>query len=182
MAKSAAMALVDLFAKSPQQALAARLGKQAEIPRYSRGLHALGLSPHLGCIFPVSRVDAKVIPMMLDLRRRAIAMSPPNDEAILAGAVVQGGFSAAALDKIAASMFGPGSFETNPPHLFEGVSQNPNDTQIYHPVVTSKEVLARLASGEKSYTRHRLRKVLRQAPAEILITLEAALLAAEAAH
>lgn len=182
MTERAAKGLVALFAASPQQALAVRLGEQSEIPRYSRGLLPLGLPPNLGCIFPLSRVHGQVIPTMLELRRRAVAAPPPNDEAILAGAVVQGGFSAAALDKIAPSVFGPDSFETNPPHLFEGVSQNPEDTQIYHPVVTVKDVLARLASGEKSYTRHRLRKVLRKAPAEILITIEAALLAAEAAH
>lgn len=179
MTETAAKALVALLAVSPQQALAVRLGEQAEIPRYSRGLQALGLSPTLGCIFPLSRVQAQVIPMMLALRRKALEASPPNDEAILAAAVAQGGFSAAALDKLAPKMFGPGSFDTNPPHLFEGISDNPNDPCIYHPVVTAKDVVARLASGEKSYTRHRLRKVLRQAPANIATVIKAALRVAE---
>ena len=179
MTVSAAIGLADLFATSPQQALAVRLGEQAEIPRYSRGLQPLGLPPNLGCIFPLSRVHGRVIPKMLELRRKALAGPPPNDEAILAGAVVLGGFSAAALDKIAPSVFGPGNFETNPPHLYEGISTNPDDLRIYHPVVTADEVVARLASGEKSYTRHRLRKVLRQAPPDIAVKIGAALRLAE---
>ena len=180
MTERAASGLVALFAASPQQALAVRLGEQADIPRYSRGLTTLGLPPNLGCIFPLSRVHAKVIPVMLQLRCKAQEVSPPNDEAILAGAVALGGFSAAALEKIAPSVFGPGNFETNPPHLFKGISAHPDDLRIYHPVVTADDVIARLASGEKSYTRHRLRKVFRQASAEIAAAIETALRLAEA--
>ena len=179
MAEMAAKALIALLNASPQQALAVRLGEQAEIPRYSRGLQPLGLAPNLGCIFPVTRAHCDVIPMMQKLRHKARDASPPNDEAILAGAVALGGFSSAALDKIAPSAFGPSSFDTNPPHLYEGISGNPDDPRIYHPVVTADDVVSRLASGEKSYTRHRLRKVLRQAPPEIATVIGAALRHAE---
>ena len=182
MAADAAKNLVELLARLNHHALAVRLGQQDAPPRYSRGLAAIGLSPNLGCIFPLSRVHADVIPKMLDLRRTAPDVPPLNDEAVLAGAMIQGGFSAAALDQIAPAILGPGSFDTNPPHLFEGILQNPNDPRIYHPVVTADEVLARIKSGEKSYNRHRLRKVLRQAPAEIGIKIEAALKLAETAQ
>lgn len=175
MAADTAKTLIELLAGLTQYALAVRLGEQINVPRYSRGLSTVGLSPTLGCIFPLSCVHADVISKMLDLRRTTLAAPTPNDEAILAGAVALGGFSAAALDQIAPALFGPGSFETNPPHLFEGISLNPDDPRVYHPVVTADEAVARINSGEKSYNRHRLRKVLRQAPPDIAIRIEAAL-------
>lgn len=184
MSAAAAENLVALLAVSGQQALAVRLGAQAAPPRYSRGLAEVGLPADLGCIFPFSRVHSAVISRMHDLRCQTFSApnGAPNDEAILAGAVALGGFSAAALDQIAPELFGPASFDTNPPHLFEGISQGVNDTRIYHPVATADEIIARLKSGEKAYGRHRLRKVLRQAPPDALIRIEDALHLAEAAE
>lgn len=181
LSETAAADFVDLLDRSAQQALAVRLGRQAAISRYSRGLTMIGLSANLGCIFPISRVHRDVIPVMLDVRRRTMKApdGPPNDEAILAAAVEIGGFSAAALDLLAPQLFGSGSFDTNPPHLLDHVIQIRDDHCAYHPVVTVKEVLDRIKSGKKTYTPHRLRKVLRHAPKDIAIQIENALGAAQ---
>lgn len=171
----------DLLARledHPADAVAGRLRRYDDPQKFSRGLAQLGLDPHWGCIFPVSRVTRPVVAAMGALRRRAIRDCPGeklNDEAMLAGAVQAGGFTHASLEDIAPDLVGPDTFETNPPHLFEALLARPDEERLHHPVVTLDTVLDRIASGQKNYHRHRLRKVLRGADAAQKARIMAAL-------
>lgn len=170
--------LMARLAGCDAQAVAGRLRRYAEPQKYSRALSRLGLDPHWGCIFPVSRVTPAVVAEMAELRREAIGRMPRarlNDEAILAGAVQRGGFTHAALEDVAPAQVSPAQFETNPPHLFETLRDRPQELRLFHPVVTLETVLARIAGGQKGYGRHRMRKVLRMASAGDRARIEAAL-------
>ena len=110
-------------------------------------------------------VDAALVRLRADLRRRARILSGRlalNDEAILAGAVAASERSPRDLRQLT-HLFDPAFFNTNPPHLFEACLDPAMPAAAIHPVVTLETVLARLASGEKTYSRHRLRRVLSEA-------------------
>ncbi len=162
----AAENLVALFDRHDEQAIALHLGDRTSEQKFSRGLAAFGLSTSLGCIFPLIRAQRPVVEAMHALRRASLAGNAPpiNDEAVLAGAVARHGFTHARLQDIAPDMFGPASFETNPPHLYEALTRHPDD-RVFHPVADLDTILARVASGEKNYGRHRLRRVLAGADA-----------------
>lgn len=150
----------------PAQAIAGRLQRYDEPQKFSRGLTHLGLDPNWGCIFPVSRVSRDVVAAMGALRQRAIANCPAeklNDEAMLAGAVQEGGFTHATLEDVAPGLVSPATYETNPPHLFDALIARAEEVRLHHPVVTLDMVLDRIVSGQKNYHRHRLRKILRAA-------------------
>ena len=179
---TAADDFMRLLAESDHDVLARRLGRAAEPQKYSRALAPLGLDPHWGCIFPATCVRAHVIPKMLDLRKEAMShgvAAQLNDEAILAGTVARHDLAHAALETLAPTLFDPRGFDTNPPHLFEAVAADPKDPQAYHPVVSFEKVMARIADGEKNYTKHRLRKVLKAAPKPMRTAIRAALIEAE---
>lgn len=178
IAPKSAARFLDALATCPAEAVAGRLRRYDAPQKFSRGLARLGLDAQWGCIFPVSRVSAGVVAEMARLRTRASREAPGekiNDEAILAGAVQAGGFSHASLEEIAPGVVGPDTYETNPPHLFEALAAREDETRLFHPVVTLDKLLSRIASGEKNYNRHRLRKVLRMASPDDRRRIEAAL-------
>lgn len=153
----------------PEQALAAHLKKHDAPKKYSKGLEPMGFDPHWGCIFPVSIVQRTVVETMKTIRLRALSDQPAariNDEAILAAAVQSTDASFADLAHIAPDLFAPDSFDTNPPHLFETVQTGP-DAKIFHPVVTFGTVKKRMQSGEKAYSKHRLRRIIATASKEM---------------
>ncbi|WP_333714981.1 FkbM family methyltransferase [Yoonia sp.] len=177
----AAALFVDAVGSHPSDVLAAALGPKDTAPLYSRGLQALGFDPQIGCYFPVTRCSAAAIDWMLDLRRRSIAAgvaSLVNDEAILCAATQTDEFSAMSLDDLLLDLFSRRTFSTNPPHLAEAVHRYTARAGIYHPAIPLDLVLARIATGDRGYSRHRMRRVLRGATAAegdlILQALDAA--------
>ncbi len=180
MTPATAMEVTTLLNFRTEAALAVGLGDKPDPPKFSRGLADLRLPETLGCIFPFTRVHRATIAAMLSLRQRSLALNgtPINDEAVLAGAVWQHNLPHARLEDIAPNLFSPACFETNPPHLFEGIAPQAA-SGVFHPVVTQEIVLARISSGERGYNRHRLRKVLREAPDHLRRQIDAALHLAE---
>jgi len=87
-----------------------------------------------------------------------------NDEAVLAGAVALHGFTHAPLEDVIPEQVCPETFNTNPPHLFEALQDDALETRLFHPVIPYQTILDRLETGDKAYTRRRLRKVLQKAP------------------
>lgn len=171
------------LARCKANAVAAQMGPAPAPKRYSKPLAQLGLDPAWGCIFPVSRVDHDVVREMRALRLEQLARSPGarlNDEGVLAGAIQRRGFSHARLENVAPAQVQPACFDTNPPHLFEAVAADPDEVRLFHPVVPFETVLSRIQSGEKAYSRHRLRKVLKAAPRPMKRALKSALEDAEA--
>ena len=67
------------------------------------------------------------------------------------------------------------TFDTNPPHLFEAIVEILDEQRLFHPVVPFETVLSRIETGEKNYTRHRMRKVLRAAPKIMKLNIKQAL-------
>ncbi len=161
-----ALTTLKSVVERPEQALATHLKRHDAPKKFSRGLEPMGFDPNWGCIFPVSIVQRSVIETMKSIRQRTLAEQPTariNDEAILAAAVQSTDASFADLAHIAPDLFAPDSFDTNPPHLFEAV-QTEDTAKIFHPVVTFDTVKARMLSGEKAYSKHRLRRILATAP------------------
>ncbi len=178
LSPNAAQVFVDRLGRQHEDALAVRLGPMGAAPKYSRALGALGLDPAWGCIFPVSRVHRSVIRTMLKLRKRAVLDAPNgrlNDEAVLVGAIQEGGYSYAALDQILPEVFKPKTFDTNPPHLYEPLVEGGDLGAAFHPVVRFETVMERLKNKYKNYGRHRLRNVLRTATPEMRAEIEAIL-------
>ena len=174
--------LLSAFEKCQVDGIAAQLAPKQKPPKYSNGLAALDLDPAWGCIFPLSRVSSRLLFEMQTLREEALIKFPEgklNDEAILVGAAQRGGFSVTQLEDLLPTCVSKETFDTNPPHLFEAVVEDKLDTRIYHPVVTFETVLKRLRTGEKNYTRFRLRKILRAAPKPLKKTLKKALVDSE---
>ncbi|TCO74004.1 hypothetical protein [Rhodovulum euryhalinum] len=181
--EAGAAPLVTALAKHPAPAIAAQLGASDRRRRYSRGLARFGLDPAWGCIFPLSRVSDAVVAAMRAFRSEQLRTAPGerlNDEAILAGAVQRHGFSWARLEDVVPDQVPPLTFDTNPPHLLETVAADPAERRLFHPVVPFETVLGRVRSGEKAYSRHRLRRVLRTVSGPMHDALLAALDAAEA--
>lgn len=159
--------LLAAFEASDADAIAAQLAPTTGPKKFSKGLAALDLNPAWGCIFPLSRLSKGLLTAMQDLRRDALRKIPGqklNDEGVLVGAVQRGAYSIARLEDLLPAHVSKDTFDTNPPHLFEAIAQDAHEARLFHPVVMFETVLARIESGEKNYTRQRLRKVLRMAP------------------
>ena len=175
---SAVKAFKSILDNSNAEVLVAQLGPKPKKQKYSKGLGPLGLDPNWGCIFPVSRVHSSVIPKMLELRNRN-EDSPPkyllNDEAVLAGATYENDFSYVDLSDKYPRLFSESSFSTNPPHLYEALINNSSDLRVFHPVVQFKTIMDRINSGEKNYTRFRLRKVFEHATTKMKKDMKQAL-------
>ena len=181
--EASAARLVAALRGHPADAIAAGLGPSTKPPKFSTGLSALGLDPSWGCLFPITRVSAEVVAEMSALRRDQLAGVPRariNDEAILAGAVQRRGFSFARLEAVVPDLVSAGSFATSPPFLFEALANDPEERRVFHPVIPHGTILERLRSGEKAYSRHRLRRVLRDAPVHMREEIEALLAVAGA--
>lgn len=162
--------LLAALAASPAEAIAAQLGPQSPPKRYSRPLRRLGLDETWGCIFPFTRVSAKALAEMRAIRGEALSMRRGallNDEGVLAGAVLRGGFSHARLEDVAPAQVSATSFDTNPPHLFETLLAAADETRMFHPVIAFSRVLDRIRSGERRYTPYRLRTVMNFASEEM---------------
>ena len=170
--------LLAAFEACKADVIAAQIGPTEEPKKYSKGLTSLGLNPAWGCIFPLSRASARVLVEMQAVRCEALIKAPHeklNDEGVLVGAVQRGGYSFVRLEDLLPSQVSKETFDTNPPHLYEVVSTDKRETRLFHPVVPFETVLTRIHSGEKNYTEHRLRKILRTAPEKMKQALEAAL-------
>ncbi len=176
-----ASGFVKAVASHPAEAIAAHLSPNHAAPkRFARGLSSFGLDPSWGCIFPVTRVTRPVLHDMQVLRCEALAQGIRlNDEAILTGAVQRGRHSHASLEEVLPGRVRSEYFATNPPHLFEAVSADTTLSSLVHPVVTFEKVIERINTGEKNYSRHRLRKVLRAAPRPMKRLLKSVLRQAE---
>jgi len=176
---SAANTFKSILDCSKAEVLAARLGPKPKTPRYSKGLKHLGLNANWGCLFPVTRVRSPVIHKMMALRIRNESASGKyvlNDEAILASVTFENDFSYVDLSDKYPRMFSESSFSSNPPHLFEALVDTSSDPQVYHPVVQFKTIMNRINSGEKNYTRFRLRKVFEYASRDMKKEMKLALL------
>ena len=162
-------------------AVASELGPTTKRKVYSRDLAQLELDPAWGCIFPVTVVSHAVLSEMKSLRSEVLTDHPKarlNDEAILAGALQRGGFRYTSLEQLLPEQFVRNCFNTNPPHLYEGITTDGAEVRLFHPVATFDTVLHRIATGKKKYNKHRLRKILKAAPP----TLKKALLTHLAQH
>jgi hypothetical protein len=172
---------INAVTETQFDAVASQLGPQTKRRIYSRDLAQLELDPNWGCIFPITAVSRAVLLEMKDLRSEVLTDHPNahlNDEAILSGALQRGGFRYTSLEKLLPKQFSRDCFDTNPPHLHEGIAQDGAEIRIFHPVATFDTVLHRIGTGEKNYNKHRLRKILRAAPP----TFKTALLAHLAKH
>lgn len=158
-------------------ATAARLSNTLpQSPRYSKALSDIGMRPNVGCIFPLTVASPRAIQSMRALREKAQTQSNPiNDEAIFASAAFEAGMSCQPLETLLDGQLSARTFDTNPPHLAEVLEADPDDVKIWHPVVAFEKVLERIASGEKNYNRHRLRRILRSAPADMKQAIRSAL-------
>ncbi|WP_322889703.1 MULTISPECIES: FkbM family methyltransferase [unclassified Yoonia] len=166
---NAATLFVQAVQKDPSDLLAAALGPRETAPKYSRGLQALGYDPQMGCYFPVTRCSAPAIDWMHDLRCRSVAAGVApliNDEAILCAATQTGSFAAHSLNDLLPDLFTPRTFATNPPHLAEAVHRYTARANVYHPAIPLDVVLDRIATGDRGYSRHRMRQVLKGATAD----------------
>lgn len=151
-------------------------------PKYSANLAAFGRPANVGCIFPMTVSSPRHIQAMKTLRTALLARKiQVNDEAVFASATLSGDFDSVPLETLLQDQINKDCFSTNPPKLLETVSSMVADRQIWHPVVSYQDILQRISSGEKNYTRHRLRKVLKSAPGPIKKSIKAALTKKEAA-
>jgi FkbM family methyltransferase len=165
--EASAAKLVEALRLHPAEAIAARLGSRHGRRKYSKGLARLGLDPDWGCIFPLTRASATVVWEMGVLRKEQLATAPDarlNDEAILAGAVLRRGLPFERLEALVPELVAAECFDTNPPFLFEALRDNPEERRVFHPVVPFEMIMERLRTGEKSYSKRRLRHVLQSAP------------------
>lgn len=176
-----ALNFVQSIALHPADAIAAHLGPNHPAPkRFARGLSSFGLDPNWGCIFPVTRITRAVLNDMQALRSEALTQGIRlNDEAILTGAVQRGKHSFTSLEEVLPGQVNAQYFATNPPHLFEAVSADSALSSLVHPAVAFDKVIERVKTGEKNYSRHRLRKVLRAAPRPMKRALKTELTLAE---
>jgi FkbM family methyltransferase len=168
--ETSASPLVEALCTHPAEAIAARLGPSHGRRKFSQGLTRLGLDSNWGCIFPVTRASAEVVAEMGKLRRDHLNIAPKeriNDEAILAGAVQRRGFMFERLEVVVPELVSEGTFDTNPPFLFEALLDRPDERRIHHPAVPFETVMERLRTGDKAYSRRRLRHVLRDAPPQM---------------
>lgn len=175
---NAATLFVQAVRDDPSDLLAAALGPRETAPKYSRGLKALGYDPQMGCYFPVTRCSASAIDWMHDLRRRSVAAGVApliNDEAILCAATQAGSFVAGSLNDLLPDLFRRGTFATNPPHLAEAVQRYSERAGVYHPAIPLDIVLDRIATGDRNYSRHRMRQVLKGATADVSALITRAL-------
>lgn len=182
-AENAAKLFVQTVAQHPSDLLAAALGPREAVPKYSKGLRRLGQDPYVGCYFPVTRCSAQAIDWMLALRRRSIAAriaEKTNDEALLAAATGAGGFVWQSLNDLLPDLFAPATFATNPPHLAEALRRGKATAAVYHPAIELDVMLDRIASGDRGYSLHRLRRVRQMANAQELDVIDAALAAKDA--
>ncbi|WP_170417036.1 hypothetical protein [Ruegeria atlantica] len=159
--------LIERLVAHPAQVIAAQLGLAAKPKRFSRGLQHFGIDPRWGCIFPLTSVQNEAVEAMKALRMAHLKQYPKvqlNDEGILAGVVAKHGFRYASLEDVAPAHVSAETFNTNPPHLFEALRNDAQERRVFHPVVEFETILRRLATGEKAYTRRRLRNVIQTAP------------------
>lgn len=180
--EQSAASLVQALSADPSEAIAAQLGTSDQKRRYSQALERFGLDPSWGCIFPLSRVSGTVIEAMLRFRVEHLLEAPGerlNDEAILAGAVLRGGFSFASLEDVVPDLVSADTFHTNPPHLLEALAADASEKRLFHPVVPFELVMKRLRTGEKAYSRRRLRKVIQSAPIPMKKQIQKALKASD---
>lgn len=137
----------------------------ATAPKYSANLQTFDLSPYVGCIFPLTISSPRHIQAMKTLRKELLERKiDVNDEAVFAATATGNGFNSLPLEVVLDGQINKDCFSTNPPKLLETVAGLVADRQIWHPVVSYDDVFQRIASGEKNYTRHRLRKILKSAP------------------
>ncbi len=158
--------------------LAAQLEPSAKRNRYSLGLSTLNLDHQWGCIFPVTRLSGAAVDAMLSIRLKSLAEGVAdklNDEGVLVGAAQNPALKSRSLESLLPEMFATQSFDTNPPHLLEALQRGEGGDRVYHPVLSLKAILQRIAEGEKSFTPHRLRVVLKEASTNERAMIEQAL-------
>ncbi|MDO6591128.1 MULTISPECIES: hypothetical protein [Rhodobacterales] len=174
---SAAQILGSHLSQTEADALACSLGRTDAPKIYSKDLEHLGVTSHCGCIFAVTCIRDHVIDEMLPLRVKAQRTGNYriNDEAVLAGALISNDLSFEDLFHSLPNLFSPNYFETNPPHLYEAMPIAEANQSVVHPTIPLDLILERIKTGEKNYSRHRLRKVLREAPRGIRVQIKAAL-------
>ncbi|NVO28175.1 hypothetical protein HJ526_12140 [Donghicola sp. C2-DW-16] len=140
------------------------LGPLEKTKPYSKDLKKLDLDHRWGCIFPITCVTKDLVHVMHALRIRALKRDLRiNDEGILCGAVQLAKASYKPLEQLIPDLIDPDTFDTNPPHLLDALYADPEEARIFHPAVSFEKVIDRIYSSEKNYTRHRLRRVLKEA-------------------
>jgi hypothetical protein len=177
MSEAAMKLLRDKLKSFAGDAAASRLSDTySEPPKYSRALSDLGRASAVGCIFPLTVASPATLAAMRLLRQDALRENAAiNDEAVFASAAFTENLACAALETLLPEQFAPDAFNTNPPHLLEVLQSDPQGDKVWHPVVSFEKVLERIATGEKNYSRHRLRKILKTAPRHMKTAIKAAL-------
>lgn len=178
LSEAALRSLFQHIKKQPElDASAAYLSADyTDPPKYSARLQQYGLSANVGCIFPLTISSPAHIQAMKTLRRALLERKiDVNDEAVFASAATSGKFRHLPLEDLLPGQINKDCFSTNPPKLLEALENQIDDIQIWHPAVGYDDILHRIASGEKNYTRHRLRKVLKAAPGTMKKTIKSAL-------
>lgn len=140
---------------------------RAEPTKFTSDLLLVNRSDRVSCIFPLTLASRKQIELMKALRLAGDAKAARlNDEAIFASCAFEHTDAPVDFTSAMPELFSTDTFETNPPHLFEGLNET-DQTAFWHPVVTHEVVLQRIETGEKRYSWRRLRKVLQEAPPPI---------------
>lgn len=183
MTADAAQALASCLSQTSVDALACDLGYTVNPKVYSKDLEHFGITSRCGCIFAVTCTRGHVIDEMMALRVRAQVDESfrINDEAVLAGALISNELAFEDLFVTLPELFSRRYFETNPPHLYEVMPVVDAPDTVVHPTIPLDIVLARIETGEKNYSRHRLRRVLRAAPRKTRLQIKAALAAKHSA-
>lgn len=170
-------AIKGILQENTKSAIAADLRRFDQPPKYSNDLAEIGEDPHFGCIFPFTRVSKALISDMFQLRSRVQNHHSSlriNDEAILATAAHKSGAGLTDLYTYQNS-FNKNCFATNPPFLQEALECEGGDIRVFHPTVPLAKVLDRIQNGEKNYSKHRLRGILRDSPKQVRLALSRAL-------
>lgn len=163
--------------------VASRLARYDTMRKYSKGLKNIDLDPHLGCVFPVTMANGRMIEHMLTIRRAAQKKSNyVNDEAVFAAAAFSPGFSRAALGDLLPDALLSEPIPTAGPLLYESLRTAPDQLALRHPVVDLDRIVAGIRAGSRKFKAARLKRLLRSVDEPTRQMLLDEMHAAQAAH
>jgi FkbM family methyltransferase len=116
---------------------------------YGAAESALG-EPVYGCFFPLVRLSKGAIEFLLEKRRliKAPAKEPlfPNDESFVSTALSQAGFRCRDINDFGGEFLDYSIFNNYLPYQFGESRLNQCNNKVYHPVLSSKQILKKIGS------------------------------------
>ena len=141
---------------------------------FNRALRRIQDVTTYGGVFAFTRASAAAVKRTLALRQRVTAtLGPappkvpvPNDEAVMANAVVAAGLTGLNLAEVMPEVFDTAWFSFNPPRLRRAVeTADPDLPRVMHPILSIEEIAAKITAPSRPgysprYPAWRLRHVL----------------------